>query len=199
MKGHCGYDMDVDAFLNFLGILHIFVYRDLRDVAVSLAFHILAADNKKIFHPDPGLYRKLGEFEKILAAVIEGIDIYPGVVERWKLYEPWLEVDWVLKLSFEEMINETRESATKILQYMILRLATIFASEAVVDTEIAKRTVDLMERSALRTHHSPTFRQGKVGSWREHFTQEHVDLFKETDPGWLVRLGYEEDDNWGLQ
>ena len=199
MKGHCGYDMDVDAFLNFLGIMHIFVYRDLRDVAVSQAFHIMAADNKRLFHPDPGLYRKLGSFDKVLSAVIEGIDVYPGVMERWTFYATWLEVDWVLSLSFEKMRYHPEESATEILQYMILRLASIRSSEAVVDLEVVKYTVDLMVKSAKRTHHSPTFRKGEACNWRHHFTPEHVEKFKETDPGWLVELRYEKDDNWGLQ
>jgi hypothetical protein len=200
MKGHCGYDPIVDAFLNFLGILHIFVYRDLRDVAVSQAFHVLAADNKRLFHPDPKLYQKLGSFENVITAVIEGIDVYPGVLERWELYAPWMEIDWVLKLSFEDMRHEPVESAANILQYTILRLATILRSEAVVDTEIARHTVDLMVASAGARHLSPTFRKGKTGSWRDHFTEEHVDLFKKLDTeNWLIKLGYEEDDSWGLQ
>ncbi len=198
-KGHSSYDPDLDSFMNFLGIMHIFVYRDLRDVAVSQAFHILQADSKRLLHPEPELYKNLGGFNEVLSAVIEGIDVYPGVMERWDLYAPWLAPEWVLKLPFERMINHTRDSAIVILQYMILRMASIQDSEAVADTEMLEHTLELMVRAAGRTHHSPTFRQGKVGSWREHFTEEHVDQFKKTDSGWLVQLRYEKDDNWGLQ
>jgi hypothetical protein len=198
-KGHSCYDPDLDSFMNFLGIMHIFVYRDLRDVAVSQAFHIMFADNEHLLHPDPELYMKLGGFDKVLSAVIEGIEEYPGVMERWDLYAPWLAPEWVLKMPFERMLNHTKNSAFRIMQYMIVRMASIKSSEAVVDTEIAEHTMNLMVRSSDRTHHSPTFREGKTGSWRKHFTQKHVEQFKKTDSGWLVQLGYETDDNWGLQ
>ncbi len=42
------------------------------------------------------------------------------------------------------------------------------------------------------------YRKGQPGDWRNHFTEEHVALFKERYPGLLVKLGYEPDDNWTL-
>ena len=42
------------------------------------------------------------------------------------------------------------------------------------------------------------YRKGQPGDWRNHFTEEHVALFKERYPGLLVRLGYEPDENWTL-
>jgi hypothetical protein len=43
---------------------------------------------------------------------------------------------------------------------------------------------------------SPTFRTGKVGSWRSQFSPENKALFKEIAGDLLVRLGYEQDNNW---
>ena len=43
---------------------------------------------------------------------------------------------------------------------------------------------------------SPTFRRGKAGAWREHFSPETKALFKEVSGDLLIRLGYEEDHNW---
>jgi sulfotransferase 6B1 len=43
---------------------------------------------------------------------------------------------------------------------------------------------------------SPTFRQGKSGGWRKHFTPEIRDLFKQTAGQLLIDLGYEKDLNW---
>jgi len=48
----------------------------------------------------------------------------------------------------------------------------------------------------MDTSNSVTFRKGDVGGWRETFTEEHKDLFKKHDNGWLVKLGYEKDENW---
>jgi sulfotransferase 6B1 len=43
---------------------------------------------------------------------------------------------------------------------------------------------------------SPTFRSGKTGEWKKHFTEEHKSLFKEVAGDLLVKLGYERDGNW---
>jgi hypothetical protein len=43
---------------------------------------------------------------------------------------------------------------------------------------------------------SPTFRSGKVGAWRDRFSAENKQLFKQVAANLLVRLGYEQDDAW---
>jgi hypothetical protein len=35
-----------------------------------------------------------------------------------------------------------------------------------------------------------------TGGWREFFTEEHKQLFKDVAGDLLVRLGYEKDNNW---
>ena len=60
-----------------------------------------------------------------------------------------------------------------------------------------KEAIAAMVEGSQNTDASPTFREGKTGGWREAFTDRHKRLFKESDAGgWLVRLGYEENDNW---
>ena len=56
-KGHCGYRPDIASFVYLMGICHIFIYRDLRDVAVSQAYHVVAESDKKFAHPGKALYR----------------------------------------------------------------------------------------------------------------------------------------------
>ncbi len=52
-------------------------------------------------------------------------------------------------------------------------------------------------REAMAPKHSPTFRAGQSGGWREHFTPTNVRTFKHVTGDLLIRLGYEEDDDWG--
>jgi hypothetical protein len=49
---------------------------------------------------------------------------------------------------------------------------------------------------AIRPEKSRTFRSGKTGGWREHFTDEHKDLFKDVTGNLLVKLGYEKNNDW---
>jgi hypothetical protein len=49
---------------------------------------------------------------------------------------------------------------------------------------------------AIQPGKSHTFRSGKTGGWREHFTDEHKKLFKDGGGDLLVKLGYERDNDW---
>ena len=49
---------------------------------------------------------------------------------------------------------------------------------------------------AIQPGRSRTFRSGKAGGWREHFTPEHKRLFLDVAGDLLVQLGYEKNDNW---
>ena len=101
---HIGHTQDIEAFLYFLGVAHIFIIRDLRDVAVSQARHVTEEGND-LAHPDKDLYRNLGSFDEVLKACIVGIDgpkvRYAGVMDRWKLYSGWFDADWVYKFRYE--------------------------------------------------------------------------------------------------
>jgi len=43
---------------------------------------------------------------------------------------------------------------------------------------------------------SPTFRSGKVGSWRTAFDKENKRLFNDVSDDLLIRLGYEKNNGW---
>jgi hypothetical protein len=49
---------------------------------------------------------------------------------------------------------------------------------------------------AIQPRRSRTFRSGKTGGWKEHFTGEHKKLFKEIAGDLLIQLGYEKNNNW---
>jgi hypothetical protein len=40
------------------------------------------------------------------------------------------------------------------------------------------------------------YRKGESGDWKNHFTAEHIDLFKSKYNDLLIQLGYESTDNW---
>jgi hypothetical protein len=43
---------------------------------------------------------------------------------------------------------------------------------------------------------SPTFRSGKTGEWKKHFTDEHKKIFKDVAGDLLIKLGFETDKDW---
>ena len=51
-------------------------------------------------------------------------------------------------------------------------------------------------KSAIAPNKSGTFRKGKPGNWREHFTENNISRFKDATVDLLLRLGYERDSDW---
>ena len=49
---------------------------------------------------------------------------------------------------------------------------------------------------AIQPKKSHTFRSGKTGGWKQHFSDEHKKLFKDVAGDLLVRLGYERSNDW---
>jgi hypothetical protein len=43
------------------------------------------------------------------------------------------------------------------------------------------------------------YRKGQPGDWRNHFNEAHVAAFKEKFGDLVVQLGYEPDNNWGME
>ena len=190
LRSHLAYHCLVDNFLYHLGTAHVFVYRDLRDVAVSQVHHILNPDKATFPHPEKDALMVM-DFPDVLRAVIEGYGRCPGLFERWKQYEPWLHIPWVLKVKFEDLLQDREERAAQIFEYGIRRLAEIWDQELQFNADGMKPVLEQMAKSSQDVSKSFTFRQGKAGKWIQEFTPELIDLFISLDDGYLERAGYE--------
>ena len=193
-KGHCGYWDEIECLMWYANIGQVFVYRDLRDVAVSTAHHF-TSDNPLLIHGHKSLFQMM-EFDEVLMAVIEGVGPYPGILERWEKYAPWLDVDWVLKVKYEELVGDLEEWAETLLHYSVSNATRLLESRIApmaitLDTE--RELIDRIVEAAQDTGKSVTYRKGQPGEWRDAFKPEHVKAFKKADKaGWLKQLGYEE-------
>lgn len=201
LMGHSAYHEDIERLMGYANIGHIFLYRDFRDVAVSQAHHIWDEKQPSWQHEHKDFYRMLGGFDDVLLAVIEGLGPYPGIIERWEEYAAWLEVEGVLALTYEQMRTEIERTAGRIILYL-MRRATQLIEGNHFGIEMAPEDIKKVsgQMAAATEKPSGTFRKGLVGGWREEFTPEHVEAFKESDPnGWLVKLGFETTPDWSLE
>ncbi len=198
LKGHLGHDHDLANFMYHLGLVHIFIYRDLRDVAVSQVFHILDSQQrggKQLFgHPGKASYLTLGGFDEILTAVIGGHEKYPGILERWLEYFLWIDAagaqERVLCLRYEDIMEDPIITSMDIIQYMIRRLKET-TGQAPLNLPVMGIAEQMWE-SAQRTELSPTFREGRVGGWRRDFKPFHIAQFQALDTTQFIsRLDYE--------
>jgi hypothetical protein len=194
LKGHMGYLPVYEQYLYWHGAAMVFIYRDPRDVLVSQAYHVASEDDTKFFHPDKAIYKAM-DHEARLLACLEGVGKYAGLFDRWELYAPWLGVPWVLKMRFEGMIHDREATVRGFVRYVWQR--TVWGLEqAQQPTEMEDSMVELICKNMDYRPDGGTFRKGTTGQWRDEFTPRVKDAFKARAGNWLVRLGYEEDNDW---
>lgn len=168
--------------------VNYFIYRDPRDMLVSQVF--FATD----MHEEHGMhayYKSLPDFGARLKVAITGIDrdgLYMvSVKQRYEGVFEWLAQKHVLCVRFEDLINERDSTLNKMLDEVEKTGYKIPAPRAKAISILAK---------AIQPGRSHTFRSGKTGGWREHFTEEHKKLFKDVAGNLLAELGYEKNNDW---
>lgn len=206
LKGHMGYLGAYVDFMRAAGIAHLFIYRDPRDVAVSIAHELWYKKGQPglsskfgVKHPAKEEFRAMDSFDEVLSAVINGYRHYPGVMKRWYHYQDWLDSDQPLIFRFEDTIRNPQEAAKRIIRYTAQTMSQILGLNISLEQDLLDKMAANMAKHAGETDRSPTFRSGRVGDWRECFTPRHIVEFKDSDVfNVLVQLGYAEDHNWGI-
>ena len=190
-----GYIHAREPYLNLLtaeGRATFFLYRDPRDMLVS---HVFYATNMVEEHGMHEYYnRKLISTEERINAAITGVT-EPGyelasVTQRYESYMGWLGRPEVCCLRFEDLVLKREET-------LLLMLENLIQHGAVFSVGLEKAVEILAAGIAPRK--SGTFRKGQPGNWREHFTENNIQRFKEVAPGLLVQLGYETSEDWSLE
>jgi hypothetical protein len=187
--GHLHAVADVQAELCREGMAPYFIYRDPRDVVVSHVFYVTDINNKHVHHDY--YTQALKDFDERLEVSILGrpeIAVpFPDINERFAPYLGWLERSEVLSLRYEDLLERPDAELGRIFDHAAAR-GFAYAGER------AEAVQALW--SAIRPEDSPTFRSGRSGGWKKHFTPKHTKLFNEVGGDLLVRLGYEQNLNW---
>jgi hypothetical protein len=168
--------------------VNYFIYRDPRDMLVSQVF--FATD----MHEEHGMhdyYNSLPDFGARLNVAITGIDRdglkMVSVKQRYEGVFQWLDQKNVMCLRFEELINN--RDAT-----LLAMLDEVDKTGYKIPTPREKALAVLVD--AIQPKKSHTFRSGKTGGWKNHFTDAHKQLFKDVAGDLLLRLGYEKNNDW---
>lgn len=164
-----------------------FIFRDPRDVVVSHVFYVTEMERKHVHH---AYYQSLPDFAARLQVSILGrpdADVeFPDIAARFNPYLEWLKHPQVLAVHFEDLIDDRPAALSRILDHFLARVP-LRTDRAVM--------LEALE-SSINPSRSPTFRSGKTGEWKQHFTSEHKRIFKDVAGDLLIRLGYERGDNW---
>ncbi len=176
------------SFLCRPDLVNYFIYRDPRDMLVSQVFFATDMNEEHGMHE---YYNSLPDFGERLKVAITGIDRegfrMVSVKQRYEGVFQWLEQKNVMCLRFEDLINNRDATLNAMLD-------EVERTGYKIPTPREKALPVLIE--AIQPKKSHTFRSGKTGGWREHFTEQHKQLFKDVAGDLLVRLGYEKSNDW---
>lgn len=164
-----------------------FIFRDPRDVVVSHVFYVTDMEPSHVHH---AYYQSLTDFNarlrvSILGQPDAGVE-FPDIAGRFAPYLGWLDQAWVLKIHFEDLVNDRPAELARILDHFLKRVPLATPRETILG----------YLEAAINPQRSPTFRSGKTGEWRKYFTEEHKRIFKEVAGDLLIKLGYEKDKAW---
>ena len=180
VKGHGGHTPRAAEAAWNADTAVIFLSRNLRDVAVSQAHHI--RDTRKeesgidlLKHPGKADYAGLTLHDTIKACIV-GRGKWPGIADRWRLYQGWLTENWVLHITFEDMIERPEETGEHVIRYVLGQCAAFCG----VQLKLSRRMVDSLVAGQMELVNSITTaskRKGKAGGWLELWSDDLEDAF----------------------
>jgi sulfotransferase 6B1 len=166
-----------------------FILRDPRDIVVSHVFYVTDIEPNHVHH---AYYANvLKTFEERLRTSIFGRpdaeNPFPDIQGRFMPFLGWMNQASICTLKYEDAISHPAEVIGSLVDFAISRGLELTDSREQSVQKIAEQ---------LDPRRSPTFRQGKTGGWRKHFTPEITNLFKQVGGDLLIQLGYEKDLDW---
>ena len=187
VRAHLWYDEGTRELLQAKNVFHLFIYRDLRDVAVSEAHYLATMAPWHALHP---VYAQLDQQAQIMLSIRgltqRGIHV-PNIAERFACYQRWLQDESVVAVKFEHLIGPQFEDTVDSIREIYGRRT----GRSLDRNAFLRKVGDLLANS--RSH---TFYRGKSGGWREAFTDEHRTAMSAVAGELLVTLGYESSGSW---
>jgi hypothetical protein len=185
-----------------------YLYRDGRDVMVSLYFHRMRkiaaqrdANDRQTKRVYEGLFGKgydPGDVRGHLARFIENEFENPrGSRITWKQHiESWHDPEGrphVAYLSYEQLLSEPHATLKRAVEHVAGRTIEDWRVEMSVDKfSMARQT----GRRPGQEDRSSFIRKGVAGDWVNQFTRESAEVFHDLAGDVLIRLGYERDASW---
>lgn len=153
----------------------IFIFRDPRDRAVSYTFWV----KKK-----PRSFGDLSKlpFDELLTYMIG------HVADEYSSYLDWLKQSFVYTTTFEKLVGP-RGGGTREAQITEIANIAKHLNLSISDERLSQIANNLFGGTG-------TMREGQIGSWKKHFTEEHKKTCKEVAGKLIIDSGYETNLDW---
>lgn len=164
------------------------IHRDPRDSLVSGIFYALEIHTNHIMN---AYYRQQDNMEQRITTAIYGIPEgqyrFADIRTIYERYLGWLDYPQVCVVRFEDLVADPPRQLQRILEHLQAHGLQLALPE---EQALAILAAQMDPRK------SDTYRKGRAGGWREHFTERNKAQFKEVTSDLLIRMGYERDMEW---
>ncbi|MEM9808725.1 MAG: sulfotransferase domain-containing protein, partial [Cyanobacteria bacterium P01_D01_bin.56] len=199
VRSHLMYCDEILKALQEFDCKTLFIYRDLRDVAVSHARWI--TKEEAIFLHD--IYLQLDDFDQQLMNSIKGVPLgtpfgsnlsQPDIGTDFSRWHGWVNDPNTLAIRFEDLVGERGGGSEEKRLYLVEQILDhvgINLSTEQITSQFASYTMNPSE--------SHTFKKGgkgSIGGWKTVFKEEHKITFKQVAGETLISLSYEQDLDW---
>lgn len=199
IRSHLIYCDDILNILRESKCKIFFIYRDLRDVAVSHARWV-TNENRIFLHQ---LYKNAPSFDEQLMYSIKGIPLgtplgsnisQPDIGTDFSRWKDWINDKDTFSIRFEDLVGE-RGGGDESKRLQLVREILDFLCINLSPEEIERK----FSSYSMNPNESHTFKKGgrgSIGGWRTKYQEIHKDAFKNVAGQTLIDLGYEEDFSW---
>lgn len=188
-SGHVPYFKEYSEWLKMNKVKQIFIYRDPRDVTVSLYHYIM---KKPPRHDYFELMNQFKSDQQRLRAAIDGIgngrNIFevnkhsiPNIGIVFESYENWLGDENTICVPYEKLVGENMGITFVRDLFKFLKIKNVYS---------AMKAKEIWEngKNPLLAH---TFRKGTSGTWKEEYQKEHNEAFSSVFSNELLKkYGY---------
>ncbi|MGB3612659.1 MAG: sulfotransferase domain-containing protein [Elainellaceae cyanobacterium] len=199
VRSHLMYDNHILDVLQEFNCKALFIYRDLRDVAVSHARWV--TKEERIFLHE--VYKSYPKFDDQLMRSIKGVPLgtpfgsnvsQPDIGTDFSRWKGWVSDADTCAVKLEDLVG-ARGGVSEYTRLYIV--------EQILDhLEIPMSTQKIRSQfasNALDPGESHTFRKGgkgSIGGWKAIFNEDHKTAFKQAAGQDLIDLGYEANFDW---
>lgn len=200
--GHPVYNEEQASWFSAAATSLFFLYRDPRDQIISLYFFM---KKESLQYPTRFFWNWVHQMtiDEFIFKMIENgtmVEECPeaphGIRELYEIYEPYLTMDDVCKIRFEDLVGAKGGGIKKQQEVIVKAIADNLNIRLSKDSleDICESLYGISSEKGKNGY--STFREGQVGSWRRYFSEEHKMAFKAAAGDLLIRWGYEKDLNW---
>jgi len=180
----------------------IHIIRDGRDSAVSAVYHswnfgkrqgVRISAKREAYHEDAGELREMHESLFAGNSLRRLAAEWDARVGRTIEDGPTLLGDNYAEVRYEDLLVRPEEEMARLLGFLGAE-----TGEETVRHCVNSASFEKLSKGRRRSEEDPTsfFRKGVAGDWKNVFSARDKQVFKEVAGGLLVRLGYEENDDW---